>query len=83
MMEGMQNKEDRQSALEATKELSLEELEVYAKAKSVSDFYYSMSASLNGESIDAINMSENMQDDKQNAGSSPVSYTHLDVYKRQ
>lgn len=70
MMEGMQNKEDRQSALEATKELSLEELEVYAKAKSVSDFYYSMSASLNGESIDAINMSENMQDDKQNAGSS-------------
>ena len=29
-----------------------------------------MSASLNGESIDAINMSENMQDDKQNAGSS-------------
>ncbi len=44
------------------------------KQKSVSDFYYSMSASLNGESIDAINMSENMQDDKQNAGSSQFGF---------
>lgn len=67
MVEGMQNKEDRQSALQEIKELTLDELEVYAKAESVSDFYYSMSASLNGESIDAINMSENMQENKQDA----------------
>ena len=57
----------------------MEELEVYAKAKSVSDFYYSMSASLNGESIDAINMSENMQDDKQNAGSSQLGLLKVEI----
>lgn len=54
MMSGLESREDRQSALAVSEELSLDELEVYAQAKSVHDFYYTASASLNGGTIEAI-----------------------------
>ena len=56
MMEGRENMEERRTALEGTEDLTLEELEVYAEAESVSDFYYTVSASLNGASLEALDM---------------------------
>lgn len=72
MMEGKQNKEERQSALDGAENLTLEELEVYAKAESVSDFYYSSSASLNGNSLEAIDMTGSSQVDDQNLNSENI-----------
>lgn len=67
MMDGMENKEERQNALEGARDLSLEELEVYAEAESVSDFYYTASVSLNGESLEAVNLTGSSQSEEQSA----------------
>lgn len=63
MMAGMENKEDRQAALEGAQDLSLEELEIYAEAESVSDFYYTASASLNGSTLEAIDLTGSSQEE--------------------
>lgn len=63
MMDGMENKEDRQAALEGAQDMTLEELEAYAKAKSVSDFYYTASASFNGSSLEAIDLTGSSQEE--------------------
>ena len=52
MMQGKDSKEDKKEALEGAQDLTLEELQEYAEAESVSDFYYTASASLNGESME-------------------------------
>ena len=44
------------------KELSLEELKTYAQAKSVHDFYYTESVSLNASSIEAVSTSSDTTD---------------------
>lgn len=54
MMQGKDSKEDKKEALEGAQDLTLEELQKYAEAESVSDFYYTASASLNGESIEPV-----------------------------
>lgn len=64
MMRGMDNMEDRQAALEGSQDLTLEELETYAEAESVSDFYYTASASLNGESLEPLDMTGTQTDDE-------------------
>ncbi len=69
MMEGRENMEERRTALEGTEDLTLEELEVYAEAESVSDFYYTVSASLNGASLEALDMTGNSQSEEQNTDS--------------
>ena len=50
---------DRMSSM---KELSLEELKTYAQAKSVHDFYYTESVSLNASSIEAVSTSSDTTD---------------------
>lgn len=64
MMQGMDSMEDRQAALEGGQDLTLEELETYAEAESVADFYYTASASLNGESLEPLDMT-GIQEDSQ------------------
>lgn len=56
MMQGKESMEDRQEALEGSKELTLDELKGYAEAESVDDFYYTASASFNGESVEALDL---------------------------
>lgn len=54
MMESADNQENRKEALGTIKELTLEELELYAEAESVKSFYYTASASINGSSLEPI-----------------------------
>ncbi len=71
MMQGMDSMEDRQAALEGGQDLTLEELETYAEAESVADFYYTASASLNGESLEPLDMTgiqEDSQEDTEESG---------------
>lgn len=56
MKQGKESMEDRQEALEGSKELTLDELKGYAEAESVDDFYYTASASFNGESVEALDL---------------------------
>ena len=46
-----------QQALQGAQGLSLEELEVYAAAPSVKSFYYTLTASLNGDGLEPIDLS--------------------------
>lgn len=48
--------------MSSMKELSLEELKTYAQAKSVHDFYYTESVSLNASSIEAVSTSSDTTD---------------------
>lgn len=77
MMQGMGSMEDRREALQGSQDLSLEELETYAEAESVADFYYTMSVSFNGDSIEALDMTGSLeqQENEQvpdNMGQGPV-----------
>lgn len=54
MMENGEDRESRKEALSGIQDLSLEELETYAEADSVSDFYYTESASFNGGSLEPM-----------------------------
>lgn len=54
MMENAEDPENRRNALENIEELSLEELETYARAESVKSFYYSASASVNSSSSEPV-----------------------------
>ena len=65
MMQGMDSMEDRQAALEGGQDLTLEELETYAEAESVADFYYTASASLNGESLEPLDMTGTQEDSQE------------------
>lgn len=65
MMQGMESREDRQAALEGGQDLTLEELETYAEAESVADFYYTASASLNGESLEPLDMTGTQEDSQE------------------
>lgn len=48
MMQGFGNKEDRLEGLQNFKELTLEQMQTYAKNENVKDFYYTLSVSMNG-----------------------------------
>ena len=52
MMQKGESQEDRKELLQGAESLSLEELQEYAEADSVDSFYYTLSASMNGESLD-------------------------------
>lgn len=55
MMNGQEDRESMKEALTSMEGLSLEELETYAKLSTVKDFYYTVSASLNGnEALEAV-----------------------------
>lgn len=55
MMNEQEDKESMKQALTSMEELSLEELQEYAKSPAVKDFYYTASASLNGsDSLEAV-----------------------------
>lgn len=62
----MENYEDRDAMKEAigqVQNLSLEELETYAQAESVKNFYYTYSASMNGSSIEAVDSTGTASDE--------------------
>lgn len=69
MMQNMNNqdgntpsKDDFKEMLQSTKDLSLEEMQTYSKCRSVEDFYYSMSVSLNAsDDIEAVDSSINIE----------------------
>lgn len=68
------NKENMKSALQNTKDLSIDELEKYAKCKSVKDFYYTQSASLDaGGSLEAVDTSSNSDSSSSDSSSSKSS----------
>lgn len=68
------NKENMKSALQNTKDLSIDELEKYAKCKSVNDFYYTQSASLDASgSLEAVDTSSNSDSSSSNSSSSKSS----------
>lgn len=73
MMESMRESNADQSQMKEkisqTQELSVSELEKYATSKSVKNFYYTMTASLNGKNIEEIS-SENgsNEDDSSDSG---------------
>ncbi len=54
LMGNFEDREGRREALSQNQELSLQELETYAQADSVKSFYYTYSASMNGENAEAI-----------------------------
>lgn len=65
------NKENMKSALQNTKDLSIDELEKYAKCKSVKDFYYTQSASLDASgSLEAVDTSSNSDSSSSSSDSS-------------
>lgn len=68
------NKENMKSALQNTKDLSIDELEKYAKCKSVKDFYYTQSASLDASgSLEAVDTSSNSDSSSSDSSSSSNS----------
>lgn len=68
------NKENMKSALQNTKDLSIDELEKYAKCKSVKDFYYTQSASLDASgSLEAVDTSSNSDSSSSDSSSSKSS----------
>lgn len=69
LMQGMEDRESRKEALSGINGLSLEELEIYAEAESVSDFYYTLSASLNGSSLEPVDTT-GISDEETDADSS-------------
>ncbi|MBU3840028.1 MAG: hypothetical protein IAA25_03350 [Candidatus Ruminococcus intestinipullorum] len=62
MMKEKGEREERKAGLEEIQELSLEDLETYAQCESVSDFYYTRSASFNGDSIEPVDMTGSTQE---------------------
>ncbi|MGN0460280.1 MAG: ABC transporter permease [Ruminococcus sp.] len=57
------SKEDMRNALRNTPELSIEEMQTYAKCESVDNFYYSQTASLNSsDSLDPVDTSSDSSD---------------------
>ena len=54
MMDSFEDRDAMKEAISLTQGLSLEELEIYAEAESVKNFYYTYSASMNGSSIEAV-----------------------------
>lgn len=56
MMQRGDSQEDRKELLQGTDALSLEELQQYAEAESVDSFYYTLSASLNGASLEPVDL---------------------------
>lgn len=64
MMKEKGEREERKAGLEEIQELSLEELETYAQCESVSDFYYTRSASFNGDSIEPVDMTGSTQEEQ-------------------
>lgn len=63
MMQKGEDREEKKELLQGTEELSLEELMTYAKADSVDTFYYTVSASVNGESLEPVDMTGTVQDE--------------------
>ena len=53
---------EAQTLFSYMKNMSLEELKTYAQAKSVHDFYYTESVSLNASSIEAVSTSSDTTD---------------------
>ena len=73
-LDSSSNKENMKSALQNTKDLSIDELEKYAKCKSVNDFYYTQSASLDaGGSLEAVDTSSNSDSSSSDSSSSKSS----------
>lgn len=79
MMEGLPQPGQEDSSSEDVKsnfkekmanmqELSLEELQTYAKAASVKDFYYTMNTSVDGKDIEAVSTSQSDKDSSQPEG---------------
>lgn len=72
MMKSMEESNADQSQMKEkisqTQELSVSALEKYATAKSVKNFYYTMTTSLNGNNIEEIS-SENMSDEDDSSDS--------------
>ncbi len=55
MMQGFGNKEDRLQGLQKMQELTLEQMQTYAKNENVKDFYYSLSVSMSaGEDLSPV-----------------------------
>lgn len=48
--------------MQAMQDLSVEELETYAKASSVKDFYYTQTVSVNGSDVEAVTSTESTED---------------------
>lgn len=67
MMQDAGSMDERREALSGAENLTLDELEIYADAESVSGFYYTISASLNGNSIEALDMTGIEQKDSTEA----------------
>lgn len=60
---GSSSKEDMRNALKNIPELTIEEMQTYAKCESVDNFYYSQSASLNSsDSIEPVDTSSDTSD---------------------
>lgn len=59
---GSEGIDNRSEMLKGMQSLSLEEMQTYAKATSVQDFYYSATVYVNGESIDAVDTSSSASD---------------------
>lgn len=63
MMQKGEDREQKKELLQGTEELSLEELMTYAEADSVDTFYYTVSASVNGDSLEPVDMTGTVQDE--------------------
>ena len=76
------NKENMKSALQNTKDLSIEELEKYAECKSVKDFYYTQSASLDAsgslEAVDTSSSTDSTDSSSSNSSSDSKSLQNGD-----
>ncbi len=77
MMSGQEDRESMRDALMNMEELSLEEMQQYAKSDDVKSFYYTISASLNaGEGLEAVDVSGNSdseEDTSQESGQAEQS----------
>lgn len=67
MMDSFEDRDAMKEAISQTQGLSLEELEIYAEAESVKNFYYTYSASMNGSSIEAVDSTGTASDEADSA----------------
>ncbi len=68
MMDSFEDRDAMKEAISQTQGLSLEELEIYAEAESVKNFYYTYSASMNGSSIEAVDSTGTASDGGMQSG---------------
>ena len=80
LMENNEDRESMQKALQNAQELTVDELQKYAEAQSVEDFYYTLTTAMNAAGkLKAVDATGAEEDSDSDSGSSESSETGLET----